>query len=52
MNKEKAIIVKQNIITIIVPCMFLFPAILTILVAIFGLATNELPIFGYWFLFM
>lgn len=52
MNKEKVIIAKQNIITIIVPCMLLFPAILTILILIFGLLTNELPVFGYWVLFM
>ncbi|WP_339099732.1 hypothetical protein [Candidatus Enterococcus lemimoniae] len=52
MNNEKEIIVKQNLITIIVPCMLLFPAILTGLVLIFGLITDELPIFGYWVLFM
>ena len=52
MDKEKSIIVKQNLITIIVPCMLLFPAVLTGMVLIFGLLTNELPLFGYWVLFM
>jgi hypothetical protein len=52
MNKEKSIIVRQNLITIIGPCMLLFPAILTGLVLMFGLLTNELPFFGYWVLLM
>lgn len=52
MNNEKKIVVKQNLITILVPCMLLFPAIFTMLVLILGLATNDLPIFGYWVLFM
>lgn len=52
MPQEKAIIVRQNFITIVVPCMLLFPGIFTGLLLIFGLATNSLPVFGYWVLFM
>lgn len=52
MNEDDAIIIKQNLITILVPCLLFIPAIFTLFIILLGIVTNSLPIFAYWVAFM